>query len=140
MTVSRSIHVSANNPVSSPFMAELYSIAYMYHIFFIHSPVDGHLGCFHVLAIVNSAAVTIGVPVPFRVMVFSGYMASSGIARPYRSSMFSFLRKLHTILHSLCPNLHSHQQCKKVPFSSHPVQHLMSVDFFLMTAMLTGVK
>ena len=46
-------------------MAELYSIVYMYHIFFIHSSVDGPIGCFPVLAIVNSAAMNIGVDVSF---------------------------------------------------------------------------
>ena len=63
MTVSRSIHVSTNDPISFLFMAELYSIVYMYHNFFIHSSVDGHLGCFRDLAIVNSAAMNIGVHV-----------------------------------------------------------------------------
>ena len=61
-------------------MVEYYAIVYIYHIFFIHSSVDGHLGCFYDLAIVNSAAMNIGVHVSFWIMVFSGYMPSSGIA------------------------------------------------------------
>jgi hypothetical protein len=101
----------------------------------------GHFDCFHNLAIVNNAAINMGVQVPLELPVSHsfGYITKSGIAGSYGRSMFRFLRSSQIFFQTGCPSLHSHQQCIRVPFSPHPQQHLLLVVLIMM-AILTGVK
>ena len=116
------------------------SSLYIYiYIFFIHSSVDGHLGCFHIRASVNNVAMNIGVHVSFQIMVFSGYLPRSGIAGSYDSSIFSFLRDLHTVLHSGA-SIYIITNCVRgFPFL-HTLSRIYCCRFFLMIAILTGVR
>ena len=102
----------------------------MHHNFFIHLSVNGHLGCFHLLAILNCPSMNIGVYASFWMLFFSGYMAKSVISRSYGSSIFSFLKNLHSVLNSGLTNFHFHQQCRSVPFSPHLLQHYFLADYF----------
>ena len=102
----------------------------VYHIFFIYSTVDRHLGCFHTLTILNNAAMNIGVHVSFWISVlgFSGCIPSSGIAGSYGNSIFSFLKKtrkycfwqwLYQFMEKeLVP--HSSALARKIPWTEEP--------------------
>ena len=98
----------------------------MYHNFFIHSSVNGHLGCFHVLAIVNSAAMNNGIHVSLSILVSSGYVPRSGIAGSYGGFIPSFLRNRLIVFHSGYTNLHSHHSARGFPF----LHTLSSIYFF----------
>ena len=95
MTISRSVHIAANDIIS--FFLNVWVIFHCIYVPHLHPFLDGHLSCFCILAIVNSAAMNIGMHVSFRIMFFSGYMPGNGIVGSYDSSLFSLLRHLQTV-------------------------------------------
>ena len=112
----------------------------MYHIFCVHFSVEGHLGSFQLLAIINKATMNIVEHVfLLPVGTSSGYMPRIGIAGSSGSIMSNFLRHLQTDFHGGFTSLQSHQQWRSIPLSPHPCQHLLSPEFLIL-AILTGVR
>ena len=112
----------------------------MYHIFYIHSCVEGHLCSFQLLPIINRAAMNIVEHVSlYPVGIFSEYMPRRGIAGSTSSTMYSFLRNRQIYFQSGCTSFQSHQQWRSVPLSTNPCQYMLSCEF-LIRAILTGVK
>ena len=87
--MSRSIHVVANGVISSFYVSNI-PLCSMHHTSFTHSSADGRIGRFHVLAVVNSAAVNSRLRASFQTIIFSGYMPRSGFAGLHGNSIFSF--------------------------------------------------
>jgi hypothetical protein len=109
----------------------------MYRVFCIHSSVEGHLGSFQLLAIINKAAMNIVEHVSLLpVRVSSGYMPRRGIAGSSGSTMSNFLRNHQTDFQGGCTSLQSHHQWRSVPLSPHPRQHLLSPEFFILAILI----
>jgi len=112
----------------------------MYHIFCIHSFVEGQQGSFQLLAILNKVVMNL---VEHRSLICVGasfgYILQSGLAESSGKIIFNFLRKHQNVFQSGCTSLQSHQQWRSVPLSPHPCQHLLSLEFLIL-AILTGVR
>jgi hypothetical protein len=134
--VSSFVHIIINNKI--PFNIFAWCIC---HIFFSHSLVDGHFGCFYFFSILNTAAVNMGMQMCLQNTNFTSlrYLPRKVVAGSHSSSIFNFLRNLHTVFHNVYTNFHSHQKCASTPFSSLAHQHLLSFLFYIIP-ILTCVR
>ena len=115
-------------------------MVYIYHIFFVHSYADVNLGSFHILVIIKNTFWTLEYIFGLEwVLSFFKYICSSRVAKLHNTSVLNFLRKLHTVFHTGCTNLHFHQQITSISFSPHLNLHLLFKNY-LSKALLTGVK
>ena len=139
MTVSRPVRVAPHGVISLFFMAESYSSVSVHHIF-IRSSVNGHLGCFHVLAVVNSAVVNIGVHISFQTVCFSLDICPRMGLLIHMVALFSvFLRNLLSVFCSGYTNLLFLQLFRMVSFSPYLLHYFLFLDFLVMT-ILTGMR
>jgi hypothetical protein len=113
----------------------------MFHIFCIHSSVEGHLGSFQLMAIINKAAMNIVEHVSLlHIGASSGYTPQGGSTGSSGSTMSNFLRNHQTDFQRGFTSLQSHQQWRSVPLSPQSCQHLLSPEFLILAFLLVEVE
>ena len=130
---SKSVHVVTNGRILFFFQWQSSSPWCTYHIFFIHSLIQGHSGGVHILAIVNNASINIGVQITIQCPVFISirYIPSNGIIGSSITCIFNFLKNFHTVFHNDCTNLHCCQQCIRIKTLGWPHFIILYINIIL---------